>query len=38
MTKWRDLKYLKDKLGTQEITIDVTPDGFADSIYNKFFA
>lgn len=37
-TKWTDLQYLKDKISNHQITIDLTPDGFADSIYNKFFA
>jgi len=38
MKKWRNLEYLKEKMGGREITVDITPDGFADSIYNKFFA
>ncbi|EAR98519.1 cupin-like domain protein (macronuclear) [Tetrahymena thermophila SB210] len=38
MKNWKDLEYLKKRIGDHEITIDLTPDGYADSIYNKFFA
>jgi len=34
---WQDPNYLIERLGEKQITVDLTPDGFADSIKNKYF-
>ena len=36
LEKW-DNHYLIDKMNDKKITVDLTPDGFADSIKNKYF-
>jgi peptidyl-lysine (3S)-dioxygenase / protease len=36
MENWTDLAYLREKL-EKEISVDLTPDGFADSIHGNYF-
>jgi hypothetical protein len=41
LENWSDINYLKEKMKeteTNKITVDITPDGFADSIHGKYFA
>ena len=35
--KWQDSAYLINKAGDTEFTVDITPDGYADSIKNCYF-
>ena len=36
MTKWKDTQYLAQKLDGHSVSIDLTPDGFADSLKNQY--
>jgi len=37
MKKWQDSNYLISKMGKNKLSVDITPDGYADSIKNKYF-
>ena len=37
LDSWQDPSYLITQLNNKEITVDLTPDGFADSIKNQYF-
>lgn len=38
LSKWKDSQYLRDRLGDHVVTIDVTPDGYGDSVkLHKYF-
>ncbi len=37
LKKWDDSNYLIEKMGDEKLTIDITPDGFADSIKSDYF-
>ncbi|KRX08647.1 hypothetical protein PPERSA_03518 [Pseudocohnilembus persalinus] len=40
LENWADINYVKEKMKStneQKITVDITPDGFADSVHGEYF-
>ncbi|XP_077978121.1 bifunctional peptidase and (3S)-lysyl hydroxylase Jmjd7-like [Glandiceps talaboti] len=37
LKKWQNLHYLRNKIGEKEVSVAVTPNGYADAVYKNYF-